>query len=58
MERNVIFGVDNSSYVHTDGRYKNILIIGKGPTKGLDNATITAEAKYSTNFTASGKGFV
>ena len=59
MGRNVIiFGVDNSSSVHIDGRNKNILVLGEGPTEGLDNATITAEAKYPINFTESGKRFV
>ena len=32
--------------------------IGKGPSQGLDDATITAEAKYTINFTESGKRFV
>ena len=48
---NVIFGVDNSSSVHIDGRNKNIIVLGEGSTQGLDNATITAEAKYPINFT-------
>ena len=54
----IIFGVDNSSSVHTDSRNKNILVLGEGPTKDLDNAAITAEAKYRINFTESGKRFV
>ena len=29
---------------------KNILILGKGPTDGLVDTTLTAEAKYSINF--------
>ena len=41
--------------MHIDGRSKNILVIGEGPTQGSDNATITAEAKYPINFTKSGK---
>ena len=28
---------------------------GKGPTQGLDDATLTAEAKYSINFSSSNK---
>ena len=39
----VIFGVDRSS------RMKDILVLGEGPTQGLDDTTITAEAKYSIN---------
>ena len=31
---------------------------GEELTKGLDNATITAEAKYAINFAESGKRFV
>ena len=37
---------------------KGILILGKGPTKGIDGTTITAEAEYPINFTQSGKRFV
>ena len=54
----IIFGVDNSSSVHIDGRNKNILVLGEGPTQGLEDATITAEAKYPINFTESEKRFV
>ena len=31
--------------MHVDGRKKNVLVLAKELTKGLDNATITAEAK-------------
>ena len=41
-----------------DGRNKTILLIGKGPTQGLDNATITSETKHPINFIESGKQFV
>ena len=51
----IIFGVDNISSMHIDGRNKNILVLGDGPTQGLDNATITAKAKYPISFTNSGK---
>ena len=54
---NVIFGADDSS-VHINGRNINILVLGEGPTQGLDNSTITAKAKYPLNFTESGKRFV
>ena len=36
---------------------KDILILGKGPTQGVDNTTLTAEAEYSINFTKHGKTF-
>ena len=29
---------------------KDILVLGEGPTQGLDDTTITAEAKYPINF--------
>ena len=48
MEKNVfIFGADISSSVHVDNKGKNILIPGEGPTQGLDDSTLTVEAKYS-----------
>ena len=54
----IIFGVDNSSPMHVDGRNKKILVLGEGLTQDLDNATITAEAKYPIYFIRSGKRFV
>ena len=51
MGKNVIiFGVDMSSSVHIDNKKKDILILGKGPTQGLDDATLTPEAQYLINF--------
>ena len=47
-----------SSSAHVDNKGKDILILGEGPTQGLDDATLTAEAKYPINFTQSGKRFV
>ena len=59
MGRNVIiFGADLSSSAHTDSKGKDILILSKGPTQGLDDTTLTAEAKYPINFTQSRKRFV
>ena len=59
MGKNVIiFGADMSSSVHVDNKGKDILILGEGPTQGLDDTTLTAEAKYPINFTQSGKRFV
>ena len=31
----------------------NILVLGKGPIQGLDDTTLTAEAKYPITFTES-----
>ena len=36
--------------VHIDNRKKHILIVGDGPTQGLDDTPLTAEAIYSINF--------
>ena len=48
-----IFGADMSSSTHIDNTGKDILILGKGPTQGSDNTTLTIEAKYSINFSRS-----
>ena len=40
-----------SSSVHIDHKGKVILILGEEPTHGLDDATLTAEAKYLINVT-------
>ena len=39
-----------SSSMHANNKNKDILILGKGQTKGLDNTSLTAEAEYSINF--------
>ena len=36
-----------SSSVYIDNKSKYILILCKGPTQGLDNTTLTAEAEYT-----------
>ena len=47
-----------SSSVHVDNDGKDILILGEGPTQGLDDTTLTAKAKYPISFTQSGKRFL
>ena len=47
-----------SSSVHVDNKGKDILILGEGPTQGLDDTTLTAEAKYPINSTQPGKRLV
>ena len=55
LGRNVIiFGVDMSSSTKIDNRKKDILILGKGPTQGLEH-TLSAEKMYSINFTEKNK---
>ena len=57
LGRNVIiFGVDMSSSTKIDNRKKDILILGKGPTQGLEH-TMSAEKMYSINFTEHNKKF-
>ena len=34
-----------------------LYLLGKGPTEGLDNTTLTAEKMYSTNFIIPNKKF-
>ena len=52
MGKNVIiFGADMSSSVHIDNKNKDILILGEELTQGLDDTTLTTEAKYPINFT-------
>ena len=40
--------------VHDDNKGKDILIIGKDPTQGLGEYSLTAEKMYSVNFTDNG----
>ena len=46
----IIFGVDMSWSSHIDNQLKDILILGKGPTEGLEH-TLTAEKLYPIKFT-------
>ena len=39
----IIFYVDMSSSVHIDNKKKEILILGEGPTQGLDGTALTEE---------------
>ena len=45
------------SSVHIDNKGKDMLILGKGPTQGLNNTTLTAEIQCSINFTRPGVMF-
>ena len=53
----VIFGADMSSSPHIDNKGKDILVLGKGPTQGLGENSLTAEKMYSINFTVPQKKF-
>ena len=52
----LIFGADMSSSVHIDNKKIDILVLGRGPTQGLES-TLTAEKMYSINFTVTKKKF-
>ena len=52
----LIFGADMSSSAHIDNKKKDKLVLGKGPTQGLEH-TLTAEKMYSINFTVTKKKF-
>ena len=52
----LIFGEDMSSSAHIDNKKKDILVLGKGPTQGLEH-TLTAGKMYSINFTLTKKKF-
>ena len=51
-----IFGDAMSSSAHIDNKKKDILVLGIGPTQGLEH-TLTAEKMYSINFTVTKKKF-
>ena len=46
----MMFGVDMSLLTKIDNRKKDTLILGKGPTQGVEH-TLSAEELYSFNFT-------
>ena len=52
----LIFDADMSTSTHIDNKEKDILVLGRGPTQGLEN-TSTAEKMYSINFTVTKKKF-
>ena len=52
----IILGVDMSSSTKIDNRGKNIVILGKGPTQGLEHA-LSAERMHSINFIDNNKKF-
>ena len=59
MGKNIIyFGTDMSSSVYVHNKGKDILVLGEGPTQGLDDTSLKAEAKYPINFTQSNRRFV
>ena len=45
-----------SFFAHIDNKKKDILVLRKGPTQGLEDALI-AEKMYSINFTVTKRNF-
>ena len=45
-----MYGVDMSTSLHIDNKKKDLLILGKGPTQGLEH-TLTEEILFPINFT-------
>ena len=45
-----------STSIHIDNKKKDILVLGRGPTQGLES-TLTAEKMYSINFAVTKKNF-
>ena len=57
FDQNVlIFGGDMSASIHIDNKKKDILVLGRGPTQGLESS-LTAEKMYSINFSVTKKKF-
>ena len=50
----LFFGADMSSSAYIDNKKRDIWVLGKGPTQGLEH-TLTAEKMYSINFTVEKK---
>ena len=44
-----------NSSIHIGNNGKDILVLGKGPTQGLGENSLTAEKMYSINFTLTKK---
>ena len=44
--------------IHVDNNGKDILILGKGPTQGFGEHSLTAEKMYSINFSKDNINFV
>ena len=57
--RNVlIFGVHESSLLHSNNKANNIYVMGKGFVQGINDTTLYAEKVYSQNFTQLSKKFI
>ena len=53
----IIFGIGMSSSMHIHNKKKEIWILDKRSTQGLDDTSLTAESQYSINFSKSNREF-
>ena len=51
------FGVDNSSSSHIGNPKLNFLVLGEGPTGGINGSVGAAEKRFSINFTKANTKF-
>ena len=56
-KNDITVGVDMSSFVHIDYKKKEMFIVDKVPTQGLDDTKLTAEAQYLFYFSRSNRKF-
>ena len=54
----IIFGVVNSSSSHSDNRKNNFLLLGEGPTYGINGSSRSPEKKISINFAKTSTHFI
>ena len=47
-----------NSYVHVDNKKKHILILGAGPTRGLDDTALIVEKNIQSIFRKLEKSFI
>ena len=52
----IFFDADMSTSIHIDNKGKDILVLGRGPTQGLES-TLTVQKMYSINFTVTKNKF-
>ena len=58
IARNVtIFGVDNSSSSHANNRKNNYLMLGEGPTSGINESFGSPEKNFSIHFSNQTQNF-
>ena len=53
----IIFDVDNSSSFHSDNRKNNFLVLGEGPSFGINGSFRLPEKRFSINFTKANSRF-